>query len=255
MDNTPITCNLSRSYNQKHHYLLPSPSCRCLIIGPSGCGKTNLLLRLLLKKGWLDYNNLYIYSKSLHQPEYRLLIDCFKHGYSKSDVLKIFETEKGNYNTFRKTLIEHDKPNIMINYFESSDSIPDPTQINTKKRNLFVFDDVMTDNNQSKAEDYYTRGRHNNSSSIYITQNYFKLPRQTIRSNSNVLILFNLLTKDLRHIYEDFCSNDMEWCEFQKFCTNDIPYTYVVLNTELPPEEGKYQVNFNKVYIPRKYIK
>ena len=48
-------------------------SIRDCIIGKSGCSKTNLLMNLLLQD-YLDYNNLYIFSKSLHQPLYQMLI-------------------------------------------------------------------------------------------------------------------------------------------------------------------------------------
>ena len=65
----------------------------------------------------------------------------------------------------------------------------------------------MTEKNQDPASNFYTRGRHNNCSCIYISQNYHKLPRQTIRTNSNLLILFSIPKKDLRHIYEDIISN------------------------------------------------
>ena len=252
MDNTPIECKLTKIYEQKHHYLLPSPSVRGLIIGPSGCGKTNLLLRLLLQKDWLDYNKLYIYSKSLHQPEYKVLIKCFELGYSKCDILNIFRKE--NIDTFINSLKKKKEQRITINQFDDYSEIPDPTEIDNTEHNLFVFDDVMTDVNKNKTEDYYTRGRHNNISSIYISQNYFKLPRQTIRSNTNVLILFNLSIKDLRHIYDDHCSNDMEWYEFNKLFTDKPPFSYVVINNEFPASSGKYQVNFNSIYIPSKYI-
>ena len=34
---------------------------RGLIIGKSGCSKTTLLINLLLRPGWLDYNNINIF--------------------------------------------------------------------------------------------------------------------------------------------------------------------------------------------------
>ena len=49
--------------------LLPR-SIKGLIVGKSGCGKTTLLLNLLLRPGWLDYDNLYVFGRSLFQPEY-----------------------------------------------------------------------------------------------------------------------------------------------------------------------------------------
>ena len=57
---------------RSNHKLLPK-NVRGLIIGKSDCGKTTLLLNLLLNPGWLDYNKLFVFSKSLFQPEYQVL--------------------------------------------------------------------------------------------------------------------------------------------------------------------------------------
>ena len=61
--------NLSKRCN---HPLLRK-GIRGLIISKSGCGKTTLLINLLLRPGWLDYNNIKIFGKSLFQPEYHIL--------------------------------------------------------------------------------------------------------------------------------------------------------------------------------------
>ena len=52
-----------------NHPLLPR-GIRGLIRGKSGCGKTTLLINLLLRHGWCDYNNINILGKSQFQPEY-----------------------------------------------------------------------------------------------------------------------------------------------------------------------------------------
>ena len=46
--------------NRFNSQLLPR-SIRGLLIGKSGCGKTTLLLNLLLRPGWLDYNILQVF--------------------------------------------------------------------------------------------------------------------------------------------------------------------------------------------------
>ena len=57
--------------------LLPR-SIRGIIVGKSGCGIKTLLLNLLLRQGWLDYNNLCVFGKSLFQPKYRILKKAFE---------------------------------------------------------------------------------------------------------------------------------------------------------------------------------
>lgn len=257
MENIPVHWNDNAKNNQKHHFLLPSPSCRALIIGKSGCGKTNLLLRMLLLPKWLDYENLFVFGKSLHQPEYKLLKSGLEKGYNKNEVLKLLKEGGGDIDSYIKNLPKKRcKQKCRVNYFENSNEIPDPKDVKSDKKNLFIFDDIMTDKNQSKAEDFYTRGRHSNTSSIYISQNYHKLPRQTIRSNANVLILFQLPEKDLRHIHDDFVSNEMDWDEFKDFCNSvwKESFGYIIINQDLIPGEGKYQANFSQVYIPKHFF-
>ena len=69
------------------------------------------------------------------------------------------------------------KGNIKANFYSDCTMIPDPSDLNADEKNLLILDDCFL-GSQSKAEAYYTRGRHNNCDSFYISQNYFQLPRQ-----------------------------------------------------------------------------
>ena len=59
-------------------FLYPNHPVRCIITGPSECGKsiflTNLILNIIN-----EYDNIYIYSPSLHQDSYQKLIKCFSN--------------------------------------------------------------------------------------------------------------------------------------------------------------------------------
>jgi len=59
--------------SKRFNNLLFPRSIRSLIVGESNCVKTTLLLYFLLRPGWLDYDNLMVFGKSLFQPEYRIL--------------------------------------------------------------------------------------------------------------------------------------------------------------------------------------
>ena len=73
--------------------LLPQ-SLRGLVIGKSGCGKTTVIFNLLLQPGWLDYNHLYIFGKSLHQQEYKILRKGFEGGLSKPHISNVFNSQE-----------------------------------------------------------------------------------------------------------------------------------------------------------------
>jgi len=89
---------------------------------------------------------------------------------------------------------------IECNFFETSDDVPDPRDLSMEKKNLMVFDDLMLEK-QNECETYYIRGRHSNTDCFYLSQNYFKLPRQTIRENANFICLFPQDLKNINHIY------------------------------------------------------
>ena len=64
-----------------------------MIIGKSGCGKKTLLINLLLRRGWLDYNNINIFGKSLFQPEYHILKKAFEEKLSKEVIITLVENQ------------------------------------------------------------------------------------------------------------------------------------------------------------------
>ena len=87
--------NLAWNENQSkrcNHPLLHK-GIRGVIIGKSWCGKTTLLINLLLLPGWLDYNNINIFGKSLFQIEYHILKKDFEEKLSKEVIIRLFENQ------------------------------------------------------------------------------------------------------------------------------------------------------------------
>lgn len=236
-----------------HHPSLPY-NFRMLIVGESGCGKTTLLMQLLLQENLLNYNKLYVFARSLHQPEYQCLIEGFKNRLSKSDIIYLLnvgadiESKKVSIKQVAEglSLSSEKLSDITAEFYNSSDDIPDPSDLDTKVRNLMVFDDIMTDRRQTTAEQYYTRGRSCNCDSIYLSQNYIHLPLHTIRNNTNFMIFFKLPPPDVDVLFRKFASVDMTISEFRDICKKawTTKHGYLVIDTPRDYDSGlKYRYN------------
>ena len=246
---------ISRRFN---HPLLPR-SIRGIIVGKSGCGKTTLLLNLLLRPGWLYYDNLFVFGKSLFQPEYRILKTAFEEELPKEYILKLFNMRDEiqdrqvppSLMIKEWTKISKEKSDIKCNFFESASDVPDPRELSSEDKNLMVFDDLLLEK-QNKCESYYVRGRHSNVDCFYLAQNYFKLPRQTIRENANLICLFPQDLKNINHIYSDHVGDDMKKEEFRRFCKNCWDYTphgFAVIDLTSKKDSGKYRSVFDNFFI------
>ena len=240
---------------KNHSFHLPR-DIRALIIGKSGSGKTTLLMHLLLEPDIFDYDTLTVCGNSLHQPEYRVLNSAYSKGLSKGQVSTLFKRQdelKEEYGGVEEFLDKYDgscKGGINTQFLDSVEDIPDPCNHDPTRKNLLILDDVML-GSQNKAEAYYTRGRHNNVDTVYIAQNYFRLPRQTIRENANLFLLFQQDGKNLTHIYQDHCS-DIPFHTFSTFCTdvwNTGKHNFVTIDITSPPYCGKYRRNLDEYWI------
>lgn len=199
---------------KRHGSLLPN-TIRCIVCGPSNCGKTNLVISLLLHKDGLRFRNLYVYSKSLYQPKYRFL---------EKVIIKVTDI----------SFYKYDNNNEILNPHEAS---PD---------SIIIFDDVACEN-QNSIRDYFAMGRHKNIDCFYINQTYTKIPKQLVRDNSNLIILFKQDDVNLKHVYEEHVGSDMSWTQFREMCSAvwKKPYAYVVINKDCKRNEGCYRMKFD----------
>ena len=240
---------------KRHNSSLLPQDIRGLIVGSSNCGKTTLILNLLLKPGWLDYDHLFVFGRSLHQKEYLILKKGFQSGLSKEQVSNLFHNQ-AEINSPSELIDEYisaggdKKGGIEAKFYSDCKNIPDPSTLNENDKNLMIFDDCLLEK-QNKAQSYYTRGRHSNCDCFYISQNYFKLDRQTIRQNSNFIILFPQSDKNLDHIYRDHCTN-ISVEQFKAFCNLvwKNKYNFVTIDLTRRFDNGKYRENFNRFFNP-----
>ena len=130
--------------------------------------------------------------------------------------------------------------------------MPDPRELSPDEKNFMVFDDLLLER-QNKCKAYYTRGRHSNVDCFYLAQDYFKLPRQTIRENANFICLFRQDLNNVNHVYNDHVSSDMTKEEFRNTSLKlawEKPYGFVVVDLTSNKDNGKYRIGLDTFYIP-----
>ena len=124
--------NLSKHCN---HSLL-SPGIRGFIIDKSGCGKTTLL-----RPGWLEYNNINIFCKSLFQPEYHILKKAFEEKLPKEVITGLFENQNEitDMGIFPISIVEEmakeisDKSDVEWNFSYSAEDVPEFRELSPDK--------------------------------------------------------------------------------------------------------------------------
>jgi hypothetical protein len=245
--------------NRKHCELIPTPF-KGLIVGVTNSGKTNLLLRLMLGDGILDYNTIHLISNSCDQAKYANLKMLFDHGCSKEAARRTYENGKlilsfysnGLRGFLRTPNLESRDPVITFNCYLPSGIIPLPNELDPSLKHLVIFDDLMENKNQTIPESYFCRGRHNSADCFYIAQNYFKINRQCIRTNANFIILFKQAKRDLQVFYRDYVEIDFpDFANFEQFCNDawEKKYGYVVIDIFNENKNKRYRKGWDDFHI------
>ena len=152
---------VDKKFKQLHPFM-PSSTFRMLICGNSGSGKTNWLYHMLMEP-LLYYDEIYLYARNLEQDKY------------KSFMKKMRDLSyKLNYEILH---LSNDEINP-IKEMEYEDN-----------KKIVIFDDYVCDKNQRQIIDYFIQGRHKNCSVIYLSQSFYKTPKD-IRLNCSHYCLY-----------------------------------------------------------------
>ena len=211
-----IEHNLKRPYIPDHPY-------RILVIGGSGSGKTNALLNLINNQP--DIDKIYLYAKDPYEKKYQYLI-----------------------NKLEKVGLYHSNdPKAFIEYSNDTQdvykNIEDYNPIK-KRKVLIIFDDMIADminNNKLNpiVTELFIRGRKLNISIAFITQSYFKEPKD-VRLNSTHFFIMKIPNKrEIQQIPLNH-SSDIDFKDFMniyKKYTKE-PYSFLVNDTTLPSDNS-----------------
>ena len=165
--------NENKSQHNKNWPYIPDHPYRILIIGGSGSGKTNTLLNLIENQP--DIDKIYLYAKDSYESKYQYLIN---------------KRESISINHFNDPKAFIDYSNDMHDVYKNIDDY------NPDKENkiLIVFDDMIADmiNNKklnSIVTELFNRGRKLNIYLVFITQSYFKVPKDVKLNTTHFFIM------------------------------------------------------------------
>ena len=210
--------NENKTEHNKNCPYTPDHPYRILTIGSSGSGKTNVLLNLI--ENQLDIDKIYLYVKDPYEAKYQYLIN---------------KRENVGINHFKdpKAFIEYS--NDMRNVYKNIDD-DNPDKDN---KILIVFDDMIADMIHNKklnsiVTELFIRGRKLNISLVFITQSYFKVPKD-VRLNTTHFLISKIPNK--RELQQtainhstDVSTKDLE--NIYRKCTAE-PYSFFVNDTTL----------------------
>lgn len=199
--------------------MVPQHPFRWIISGSSGCGKTNLLLNFIYRLA--EFDILYIYTKHPDQPKFKTLIDMFITMGREGDLI----------------------------IGTSSDDITPPEEMDSEQQNLVVCDDLLLEKDQDPIVNLFIRGRHSNASVIYLTQSYFKVPRN-IRLQAGYFSFFEINRREMLSLYQEL-GNDLEKDEFfrrlQDATLDD--YSFLHIDKVIRIKKLRYRKGFNGIYV------
>ena len=171
-----------------------------------------------------DIDKLYLYAKDPYEKKYQYLIN---------------KREKVGLNHFND-------PNAFMEYSNDMQDVhKNIEEYNPikKRKILIVFDDMIADminNNKLNpiVTELFIRGRKLNISIVFITQSYFKAPKDVRLSSTHFFIMKIPNKRELQQIALNH-SSDIEFKDFMniyKKCTTE-PYSFLVNDTTLPSDD------------------
>ena len=231
--------------------LYPTHPVRCIITGPSECGKSVFLTNIILNI-MNEYDKIYIYSPSVHQDLYQRLIKCFSNYLPIHRIPNILNEE--DIDIVIEEIINNkdfEKSNSEIETYDTIEELKYPQDY--ENNSIILLDDLNEKEiNNDKIQAMFKRGRHNKLSIFIISQDYYELPKKTIRANGNFFHLFktnNYL--DVRNIYQDKASMDVTLDEFKSLISICWNEKYQPLTIDMTKDKymERYRLGLNSIFV------
>ena len=183
-----------------------------------------------------DFNKIYLYAKDPYQAKYQYLIN-------KRETVGI------NHFNDPKAFIEYS--NGMLDVYKDINEYNPDKEIKI----LIVFDDMIADMIHNKklnaiVTELFIRGRKLNISLVFITESYFKVPKDVRLNTSHFFIAKIPNKRELQQIARNHSSdiNTKDFANIYRKCTAE-PYSFLVIDTTLASNDPlRFRKNLFNIY-------
>ena len=207
-------------HNLKWPYIADHPY-RIIIIGGSRSGKTNALLNLINNQP--DFDKTYLHAKDSCESKYQYLIN---------------KRENVGLDPFVNPKAFMEYSNEMLNAYKNIEDYNPDKKINV----LIVFDDMIGDiiNNKklnSVVTELFIRERKLNITIVFITQSYFRVPKD-VRLNPTHFFIMKIPNQEELWRIALAHSSDIDSKDVMKIHKKRtaVPYSFLVNVTTLPSD-------------------
>ena len=127
------------------------------------------------------------------------------------------------------------------------------TAFDRTKKNLVVLDDMMDEaSKDEKVAQLFTRGRHDNLSVIYLTQNLFHKNQRSISLNSDYMVIFKNPRdrSQIQHLARQFMPINSKFLTWAYEDATQKPFSYLLLDLT-PSMDDRHRVRTD--ILPEQY--
>ena len=142
-----------------------------------------------------------------------------------------------------------DKSDVVCNFYQWAEDVPDPRELSPEKKNLMVFDDLLLENKIAVNRIMSDEDRATLIASIYLKTISSCRVKQSEKTRISCLFPEDL--KNLNHIFEDHVGSDMTKEEFRHLCKTawEKQHGFVIIDLSSKKHNGKYRSGLDEFYI------
>ena len=157
------------------------------------------------------YDQIHLYGKNLEQEKYRHMIETM------NDI---------------SSQVGYDIMHC------NNDDIKPVNSLESDAQKIVIFDDFICDKNQKPLIDYFIQGRHKNCSVIYLSQSFYKTPKD-IRLNCSHYVIYDFPSSNERNMI----SRELNVTKDQYIKATKQPYSFLYVDKPMKTVKRNFHGN------------